>query len=331
MLNHLGAAKKVNTLPDIGKIMIAFGPVPSRRLGRSLGINNMPDKICSYACVYCQIGKTLHMDINRREYYAPLKIYEEVGKIIRDNVDYITFVPDGEPTLDINLGKTARLLKDYGLKLAIITNSSLVYREDVLSDLMEFDYISLKVDAVTTGIWKRINRPHKNLDLEKIKEGMLNLRKEFGGTLVTETMLIDGIDYNNEIAYISEFLRILRPDTAYIAIPTRPPAERWVKPPSEETLNYAYHVLSSVVKTEFLISYEGYDFDSTGNFKRDVLSITSVHPMREDAVRDLMRKDNASEEDLKKLVESGELIRVHYRGHTYYMRALPSRKYMGGL
>lgn len=97
--------------------MIAFGPVPSRRLGRSLGVNNIPDKVCTYACVYCQIGKTLRMEIKRRPFYEPELIFREVKEKVEEalarseRIDYITFVPDGEPTLDINLGKEAELLK----------------------------------------------------------------------------------------------------------------------------------------------------------------------------------------------------------------------------
>lgn len=275
--------------------MIAFGPVPSRRLGRSLGgVNNIPDKVCTYACVYCQIGKTLRMEIERRPFYEPELIFREVEKKVRDarerneRIDYITFVPpDGEPTLDINLGKEIDLLRELGIKLAALTNSSLIWRDDVREDLLKLDFVSLKVDAVSEPIWRKVDRPHKSLSLEKILNGMLEFRREFRGKVVTETMLIDGIDYGgDEFEKIAEFLKELKPDKAYIAIPTRPPAESWVKPAKEEVINHAYQVFTEALgeeRVEYLIGYEENAFAFTGNVEEDLLSITAVHPMREDA------------------------------------------------
>ncbi|MEJ2097833.1 MAG: radical SAM protein, partial [Deltaproteobacteria bacterium] len=117
--------------------MIAFGPVPSRRLGRSLGINNIPPKVCSYSCVYCQVGKTRRMKVDRSPFYDPQEIYRDVKKKIAkaqkkgESVDYLTFVPDGEPTLDVNLGNEIELLKSLGPKIGVITNGSLAWRKDV--------------------------------------------------------------------------------------------------------------------------------------------------------------------------------------------------------
>ncbi len=310
---------------------IVFGPVPSRRLGRSLGVNNIPDKICSYACVYCQIGNTLKMQVERQEFYDPRVIYEEVENKLEyaGKVDYITFVPDGEPTLDVNLGKEARMLKDLGVKLAILTNSSLIHREDVREDLMNFDFISLKLDAVSEMVWRFVDRPHKSLKIEEILDGMLKLRDEFNGTIVTETMLINGVDYEVEIKKIAEFLGELKPDVAYIAVPTRPPAEKWVRPADEFTINYAYGEFSRHTRVELLIGYEGSEFSATGNFEEDLLSITAVHPMREDAVLELLARCGESEEKLEEMLKEGKVMRVEYEGEVYYMRALPSRKHMG--
>jgi len=108
--------------------LLTFGPVPSRRLGQSLGINNIPPKICSYSCVYCQVGRTLHMQAERKAFYKPEEILKAVERKVKDaknkgeGIDYLTFVPDGEPTLDINLGKEIELLKQLGIKIAVITN-----------------------------------------------------------------------------------------------------------------------------------------------------------------------------------------------------------------
>ncbi|QDA30904.1 radical SAM protein [Thermococcus indicus] len=314
--------------------MIAFGPVPSRRLGRSLGINNIPDKVCSYACVYCQIGRTLRMEVERRAFYDPELIFEEVSRKVGEaeaageRIDYITFVPDGEPTLDVNLSKEVEMLKTLGIPLAILTNSSLIWREDVREELLEFDFVSLKLDAVSEPLWRRVDRPHKSLSLEKILEGMLTFADGFGGKLVTETMLIN-VDYGDELEKIADFLAELKPDKAYIGIPTRPPAERWVEPADERTIHMAYRLFSERLggnRVEYLIGYEGNAFASTGNIREDLLSITAVHPMREEAVRELLRKAGADWDVVEELLRDGKLIELEYGGRRFYMRALPSRR-----
>ncbi|ASJ03451.1 radical SAM protein [Thermococcus profundus] len=315
--------------------MIAFGPVPSRRLGRSLGVNNIPDKVCSFACVYCQIGKTLRMELERRPFYEPELIFREVKEKVEEalarneRIDYITFVPDGEPTLDINLGKEIDLLRELGIKLAALTNASLIWREDVREDLLKLDFVSLKVDAVSEPLWRKVDRPHKSLSLEEILDGMLEFRKKFKGKVVTETMLVDGVDYGDEFKKIAEFLKELKPDKAYIAIPTRPPAELWVKPAKERVINRAYQVFSEILgeeRVEYLIGYEGNAFAFTGNVEEDLLSITSVHPMREDAVREFLKKAKADWSVVEKLLNEGKLIELEYNGKRFYMRKLKSRE-----
>lgn len=132
---------------------IAFGPVPSRRLGRSLGINNIPAKICSYACVYCQLGQTLQLAQERKPFFAPDEIIQAVGEQVAsarrqgEPIDYLTFVPDGEPTPDRNLGHEIERLKSLGIPIAVISNASTIDRGDVQTDLNQADWVSLKVDA----------------------------------------------------------------------------------------------------------------------------------------------------------------------------------------
>ncbi len=315
--------------------MIAFGPVPSRRLGKSLGVNNIPDKVCSYACVYCQIGRTLRMEIERRPFYDPVLIFEEVrekveeAKRLGERIDYITFVPDGEPTLDSNLGAEVELLRDLDVPLAILTNSSLIWREDVRRDLLNFDFVSLKVDAVSEPLWRKVDRPHKALKLEDILRGMIKFRESFEGKLVTETMLIDGINYEGELEKIASFLSKLDPDVAYIAVPTRPPWEKWVRPAREETINRAFQLFAEALgedRVEYLIGYEGNAFAFTGNVEEDILSITSVHPLREDALRELLRKANADWSLVERLIREGKIIELEYNGKKFYMRRLKSRE-----
>ena len=312
--------------------MIAFGPVPSRRLGRSLGINNIPPKVCTYACVYCQVGRTMKMQIERQPFYTLEEVVEEVKDKSKDlkkfgePIDYLTFVPDGEPTLDINLNEEINLLKPFGKKVAVITNSSLIWLTDVQADLQDADWISLKIDAVDEVIWRRVNRPHHALNLEKILNGMLEFAKTYKGELTTETMLVKGYNDNEDnLRGIAEFLMKLKPDISYLAIPTRPPAESQIKPPDEETIIKAYQILSEkITDVEYLIGYEGNAF--AGNTEEDLLSITSVHPMRKDAVHEFLASAGASWETIEKLIQENKLAEVTFDDRKFYMRKFSTRK-----
>jgi len=310
-------------------INLVFGPVPSRRLGKSLGVNNIPPKICTYSCVYCQLGRSLKMTVNRVVFYEPEEIFESVKKKIEEvilkgeKINYITFVPDGEPTLDINLGKEVLLIKELDIPIAIITNSSLIWDESVQRDLMNFDLVSVKVDAVSEEIWRKIDRAFKSLELKKILDGIRKFSAKFNGILISETMIIDNIDYRDEFEKIAIYLSTLKNlKTSYISIPTRPPAEEWAKPPKEEILNEAFQIFENKLhgRVEYLIGYEGNAFSYSGDIEEDILSITAVHPMREEAVKELLERD---EEDFKKietLIERGLIKKVNYQGHTYYIR-----------
>jgi len=310
--------------------MIAFGPVPSRRLGRSLGINNIPPKICTYSCIYCQLGRTIKMQVERRTFYEPEAILRDVQDKIEkarkmgETIDYLTFVPDGEPTLDINLKREIKLLKPLGIKIAVITNSSLVWREDVRESLMEADWVSLKVDSTREEVWRRVNRPHRTLQLDLILEGMLDFAEAYEGEMVTETMLIEGVnDSDDHLREVADFLAHLRPAHAYLSIPTRPPAEEWARAPSEPAINRAYQMLSKRVdQVEYLIGYEGNAFAFTGNVEEDLLSITAVHPMREEAVSEFLVRARADWHVLQRLIAQGQLIETEYEGRRFYMRKL---------
>ncbi|MCM8785503.1 MAG: radical SAM protein, partial [Candidatus Omnitrophica bacterium] len=251
---------------------IVFGPVPSRRFGQSLGINNIfSPKRCSYSCIYCQIGRTLIYEIERKEFYKVEDIKKQVKEVIENlkgkKIDYISFVPDGEPTLDINLGKEIEILKEFGIKIAVITNSSLIWRKDVRDDLKKADCVSLKIDAVSVAIWKKINRPNKKINLESILEGIQIFSEEFKGQLLTETLFIKDInDSKEEIEKIGEFIKKIEPEIAYIGYPTRPPAEKWVKIPEKEKIDFAYIVFKSKnLNVKIIEKKEEREFGFTGD------------------------------------------------------------------
>jgi len=316
-----------------GDVMITFGPVPSRRLGRSLGINNIPPKICTYSCIYCQLGKTSNMKIQPQVFYPPSKIFKEVQKKVEKSrekgelIDYLTFVPDGEPTLDINLGQEIKLIKSLGIKIAVITNSSLIDKKIVQENLTEADLISFKIDSVEEEIWRKVDRPNRNLSLKDILNSMLKFKEIFKGKIITETMLVKDINDNNQhIRKVADFLGQLKPSRAYLSIPIRPPAENRVQSPSEEVINQDYHIFKEKVdQVECLIGYEGNAFAFTGEVEEDILSITSVHPMREDAMKDFLRRANSDWLVIERLIKQGKLAESEYEGHKFYIRKLLKR------
>jgi len=314
-------------------VEVAFGPVPSRRLGRSLGINNIPPKICTYSCVYCQLGRTFRMQVDRDAFYDPEEIIRAVEARLSElrrkdePVDYLTFVPDGEPTLDLNLGQEIELLKQLSIPVAVITNSSLIFREAVREELSQADWVSLKLDAASEPVWRRINRPHKELDLAEIKQGLLEFARTFRGTLASETMLIQGLNEDTaELEKTAKLLAELEPAIAYIAIPMRPPAEAWVKPADEGAVARAYALFSErLPRVELLIGYEGNAFSTIGDAVQDLLSITAVHPMRKQAVQELLARDRADWEVVRRLLAEGKLVELTYRGERFYLRKLSGR------
>ncbi|MGQ9644346.1 MAG: radical SAM protein [Ignavibacterium sp.] len=312
---------------------IVFGPIPSRRLGRSLGINNIPPKICSYSCVYCQIGITNSMSIVRKDYYSPNEIFNEVSEKVKqlqsagEKIDYLTFVPDGEPTLDINLGKEIDLLKLLGIKIAVITNSSLLWDENVRKDLMNADWVSVKIDTVDEELWHKIDRPNGKLVLQKILGGIKSFASEYKGILVTEMMIVDGINDSSESLHkTAKFISEIKSAKSFILVPTRPPAEKFVEPPSEENLNIAYQIFESYLQKVELLAYnEGTDFTYSSDLEKELLSILAVHPMQSDAVEKFLNKGKSNWGLIEKLIHESILKEVSYSGKTFLVKNIKSK------
>jgi len=309
--------------------MIAFGPIPSRRLGKSLGINNIiSQKICSYNCVYCQIGITRKQSMNREVFYEPEKLVEEVEKHLTMTTrthtpDYLTFVANGEPTLDINLGKEIRLLKKLNIPIAVITNSSLICDQQVQEDLMVADWISVKVDTVLENAWKSINQPCHSVSLEKVLHGLLTFSSAYSGKLHTETMLLDGNnDSTVQLQQTASFIASINPSKAYLSIPTRPPVLTSIKPVSEGKIAEAWHIFHKKgILTELLTGFEGTNAGTTGNAFEDILNITAVHPLREDTMAVILKQDKSDESVVNSLIAQGLIKGINYNGKVFYVRS----------
>lgn len=310
--------------------MIAFGPVPSRRLGLSLGINNIASrKVCSYSCIYCQIGLTKEQSITRTTFYQPDVLVEEVSNHLKKlkpgyHPDYLTFVTNGEPTLDINLGEEIRLLKQFGIPIAVITNSSLMHIPQVRAELMEADWVSVKVDSTDETTWRNINQPVKDLNLTDILNGTEAFSKSYKGKLHTETMMVEGVNDNPaQISLTASFIASLHPAMSFISIPIRPPAIKSVKAPAEEILVSAWQTYSHLgIPTEMLAGFEGTETGFTGNAYDDILNISAVHPIREDTLAQLLNHDNAGMNVVQSLIRQGLIKEVPFNGKNFYIRKL---------
>jgi wyosine [tRNA(Phe)-imidazoG37] synthetase (radical SAM superfamily) len=307
---------------------LTFGPVPSRRLGQSLGINNVIAKSCSYSCIYCQIGETTEKFIEPQRFFTPQEIYDAVAARLRQvreagqAVDYLTFVPDGEPTLDSTLGESIGALRSLDIPIAVISNATLLWRDEVRKSLAEADLVSVKVDSVDEGLWHRINRPHHGLQLDTLLQGVRDFAAEYSGRLITDTMLIAGLnDTLDALTANADFIASLSPQAAYLAVPTRPTSVKGVHGTGEVGLLQAHQIFASRIATvELLSGHEVGTFAPSGNARDDLLAITAVHPMREDDVRQLLMDDGASWEVIEHLMSTDELIKLEYEGSNFYLR-----------
>jgi len=316
--------------------MIVYGPVPSRRLGQSIGINNIPPKTCSYSCIYCQLGRTYRMQTKRHEFYKPEDICCEAGikikqlKVENKRADYFSFVPDGEPTLDINLGTEIDLLKCFDIKIAVITNASLIWMDDVKEDLMKADWVSVSIDAADEDTWRKIDRPHGSLRHQDILNGIIEFSKAYKGTLVTETMLVDGInDHEACIKKVAEQLAVIRPKKAYLLVPTRPPAENSIKRSSRDSLVNAAEIIRSIsgAHVECITGdekEEGFFFSE--DIINDLLSITSVHPIRKDIVDEMLKKRNVDKAVIDDLIKQNIIIEFLHEGKKFYRKNIKNKQ-----
>jgi len=195
---------------------------------------------------------------------------------------------------------------------------------EVQENLYKADWISVKIDAISHEIWRRINRPYKSFKLYKILNGISEFSKHFNGYLTTESMLIHNInDSTEEIEKISDFIKSIDPNKSYLSIPTRPPAEDWVEPTVEENLNKAYQIFKERnISVEYLVGYEGNAFAFTGDVEEDLLSITAVHPMRKEGVEEYLSKAGSDWKVVEKLAEKNKLKEIKYKDKTFYLRKI---------
>lgn len=311
--------------------MIAFGPLPSRRLGQSLGVNHIPHKVCSYSCTYCQVGPTLQMRVERHAFLPTAAIVAAVRKRVDEcraageSIDYISFVPDGEPTLDLGLGDHVRAVADIGIPVAVFTNASLLWMPEVRADLSAARLVSVKVDTTRPDTWRRLDRPYGALELPLVLDGIRAFAREFPHELISETMLVRGVNDDAEgIEGVTDFLQEIAPARAYLGIPTRPPANPDVRPPHDVALVRAHEIMKSrLPHVELLQGYEEGAFTPSGAPAEGLPAILAVHPMREVAVRKYLERSGADWSVVEQLTHDGRITRVEYEGEAFFIRRSP--------
>ncbi|MEJ2580160.1 MAG: radical SAM protein [Acidobacteriota bacterium] len=305
-----------------------FGPVPSRRLGRSLGIDPVPLKTCNFSCVYCQLGRTRPLARKRRAFFSVSDMLAEVATTLShegsDSIDWITFVGSGETTLFSRLGSLIRYVKSISeLPVAVITNGSLFYLPEVRKALSAADAVLPSLDAGTETLYARINRPHRDFSYQQHIDGLTKFRREYGGRLWVEVMLLGGINDSPEaLRDIATVLERVDPDEIHISTPTRPPAEQWVEIPNRGGLERASAVFGSIAKVLHPIEVN-VDTGFDGELEEAILRIVSRHPLQEiEVVRSLEQwVPGRVLETLAAFTESGKIKIIERYGKRFWCAA----------
>lgn len=308
----------------MAEMKYVYGPVPSRRLGISLGISPIPKKTCNYSCVYCQLGRTNPL-INERTMFFPIDdIIFEFEQIQKSNIKYdvITIVGEGEPTLYLGLGGLiTEIKKRTEIPVAVITNGALFYDSEVREELYSADIVLPTFDAYNQKTLKEINRPHGSINFNKVKEGMVEFTEKYKGQLWLEIMLIDGInDSLDSLKGYKELLKSFKYERLYINTPVRPPAEEFVKPIETQKMKKAVEILGGI--SIDLLESEGFHSEIADDYEA-ILSIIKRHPMNQFELQGFLnlRGCEKIDEILCKLSKDDKIVAINYKGYdTYRMK-----------
>jgi wyosine [tRNA(Phe)-imidazoG37] synthetase (radical SAM superfamily) len=237
----------IREVEDQGTMSVTFGPIASRRLGLSLGIDIIPPKTCSYNCIYCQLGRTTRPTVGRRAFLTPEEVLAEVARALSEGPrpDILTFSGSGEPTLCVGMGSMIRLLKEhFDIKVAVLTNGSLLQLAPVREELMGADIVLPSLDAATPSVFEKINRPHPSIRLSEVLDGLEAFRRSFRGELWLEILLVKDLnDSEEEIGAIHRWVQRIGPERVQLNTVVRPPAEPGARPVERERLEEIRSIL----------------------------------------------------------------------------------------
>lgn len=302
-----------------------FGPVPSRRLGQSMGIDTIPLKTCNWNCVYCQLGRTVPLTNLRREYFPREDILREAQGTLASHkpgeIDWVTFVGSGEPTLYTSLGWLIRAVKETtSIPVAVITNGALLYLPEVRHDLISADAVLPSLDAGSAELYRQINRPYPDITFERFISGLIAFRKEYRGKLWIEVMLVRDLnDTEKALSDIAGVLKKIMPDEVHLNLPTRPPVETWVQPPDEEGLMRANAILGDIAE---IVHPANGTFDLSGfdSVVDAIVGIITRHPMQQEQIEQTLTQwaPEQVEQSLAELEASGQAQIVERYGARFW-------------
>jgi len=300
-----------------------YGPVPSRRLGRSLGIDLVPHKICTYDCIYCQIGKTTQKTINRKEYVPVQEILGEVRRFLEEDhppVDYLSLGGSGEPTLHSEIGRIIKGIKEMtSIPLTVITNGALLYEQAVREDLLMADVVLPSLDAVSPDGFEKINRPYPSLSIERIIDGLVEFRKIFKGKIWLEILFCKGVnDSPEELDKMKKAIERIQPDLIHLNTVVRPPSEEWAMALSQKEMEEIRTFLGE--RASIISEFDRHpSFLTERDIKDEILKILKRRPL---SLADLSRGMGLSEKELQNHIESlvsnGNIKMRTFKGLAFY-------------
>ena len=302
-----------------------FGPVPSRRFGRSLGVDVIPRKLCTLDCVYCEVGRTDKRGLARRAYIPTELIVRELREALlaHPDVECVTFSGSGEPTLHEGLGDLIRTAKGLtAVPVVVLTNGTLLWREDVRRDLLQADIVCPSLDAVSEDVFRRIDRPHPRLSAAEIIEGQVAFRREFTGKIWLEILFVQGMnDHDEEVSLLRAAIERINPDKVQINTVVRPPAEPWAHPVPQDRLEAIRAMLGP--KAEIIVpTRERSCAPAPLPTDDEIISVVARRPMSAiDVATGLGADPGAVGRRLDALCSSGRLRIVEFSGKRFY--ALP--------
>ena len=305
------------------KYRYLYGPVPSRRLGRSLGIDLVPHKICTYDCIYCQIGKTTDKTLVRKEYVPVKEILEEVRRFLKEetsSIDHLSLSGSGEPTLHSQIRSVIEGIKTItSIPVAVITNGSLLYEEEVRQDLLHADIVLPSIDAVSSEVFMRINRPRPGFSIEKVIEGLVEFRKVYKGQIWLEILFCKDVnDSKEELLRMKKAVDRIQPDRIHLNTVVRPPSEKWAAPLSQKEMEEIQVYFGE--KASIITEFDRHPSSISGrDIKEEILKILERRPLSlSDLSKGMGIPQNELDEYIKPLVQEGKIQTRIFGGSIYY-------------
>lgn len=302
--------------------MHVYGPVPSRRLGYSLGVDIVPFKTCSLNCVYCQLGRTEAKKVKRQKYLDADTILDQVQKAIDrgQRIDHITFSGSGEPTLNIRIGKLIReIKKNTSIPVAVLTNGTLLSNRSVRNALRRADVVVPSLDAATQKIFERINRPHADLKISEVIQGLIQFRREFSGKIWLEILLVKGVnDSPDHLEKLKKAASKINPDRIHLNTVVRPPAEKNASPLSPQEMEKIRRFFGE--KAEVIAAFDRHqDKPVSLDLKEAILEMVARRPVTlEDMSGSLGKNKNELIKYCDILLKESKIHVVIHKGKKFF-------------